>query len=99
MIHTLTGPHFNYVFEEDGNMFVRQACDCGCIDKRWQISEHDVIFSENKVLLFGNLKNLEIISNRAILGTREKSANMNFVRIYSPETYKNRSEQIVQRSS
>ena len=55
----MTGPHFQFIQEINGEMFCRDMCDCGCIDKTWKINKGDTIIA-SRPLLFGNLKELTI---------------------------------------
>jgi hypothetical protein len=61
IIHHMTGPHFQFIQEENGEMFCRDMCDCGCIDKKWKINEGDTIVAWRPCLT-GNLKGLTVIS-------------------------------------
>lgn len=53
------GPHFQFIEEINGEMFCRDMCDCGCINKKWKIKEGDEIIAFRPALN-GNLKNLKI---------------------------------------
>ena len=57
--HKMTGPHFQFIQEENGEMFCHDMCDCGCIDKKWKINEGNTIIAFRPAL-YGNLKNLII---------------------------------------
>jgi len=59
IIHYMTGPHFQFIQEENGEMFCRDMCDCGCIDKKWKINAGDTIIAFRPSLT-GNLKGLTI---------------------------------------
>lgn len=63
IIHHMKGPHFQYIQEENGEMFCRDMCDCGCIDKKWKINEGDTVIAFQPALT-GNLKRLKIISQK-----------------------------------
>ena len=59
--HHMKGPHFQFIQEVNGEMFCRDMCDCGCIDKTWKIEEGDEIIAYRPALT-GHLKNLKIIA-------------------------------------
>ena len=61
VVHYMKGPHFQFIQEENGEMFCRDMCDCGCIDKKWKIEEGDTIVAW-RPSLHGHLKNLKIIA-------------------------------------
>ena len=61
VIHHMNGPHFQFIQEENGEMFCRDMCDCGCIDKKWKINEGDTIVAF-RPSLYGHLKNLKIFA-------------------------------------
>jgi hypothetical protein len=44
-------------------MFCRCMCDCGCIDKTWEIFEGDEVCAPTRVMLTGELQNITVISN------------------------------------
>ena len=57
----MTGPHFQFIQEESGSIFCHDMCDCGCIDKKWEINEGDTIIAL-RPSLWGHLKRLKIIA-------------------------------------
>lgn len=61
VIHYMNGPHFQWIEEENGEMFCHDMCDCGCIDEKWKINEGDTIVAWRPAL-FGHLKKLKIIA-------------------------------------
>lgn len=60
-IHKMAGPFIEMIMEENGEMFCRDMCDCGCIDKKWKINEGDTIIAF-RPCLSGHLKRLKIIA-------------------------------------
>lgn len=58
-IHRMKGPHFQFIQEESGSMFCHDMCDCGCIDKKWEVKEGDTIVAF-RPSLYGHLKGLKI---------------------------------------
>lgn len=60
--HTMTGPFASFIQEENGEMFCRDICDCGCIDKKWKVNEGDTIIAFRPCLQ-GHLKRLKIIAS------------------------------------
>jgi hypothetical protein len=59
--HFMTGPFCQFIQEENGKMFCHDMCDCGCIDKKWEINEGDTIIAF-RPSLYGHLKDLTIIA-------------------------------------
>ncbi len=59
--HYMKGPHFQFIQEENGEMFCRDMCDCGCIDKKWKICEGDTVVAF-RPSLNGHLKGITIIA-------------------------------------
>ena len=59
VIHHMTGPFMSDIGEEAGEMYCRDRCDCGCVDKRWKINEGDTIIAL-RPCLSGHLKGLTV---------------------------------------
>ena len=45
VVHHATGPFMTIIGRENGEMYCRDMCDCGCIDKKWKINEGDTIIA------------------------------------------------------
>jgi hypothetical protein len=58
----MSGPHFQIIKEENGEIYCHDMCDCGCVDKKWKINEGDTIIAF-RPCLSGHLKNLHIIAS------------------------------------
>jgi len=59
--YKMTGPHFQFIKEENERMFCHDMCDCGCVDKKWEINEGDTIVAF-RPSLSGHLRHLKIIA-------------------------------------
>jgi len=73
--HHMEGPHFQFIEEENGEMFCHDMCDCGCVDKKWKINEGDIIIAF-RPLLVGKLKNLTIHALEFKMGTEKTNVTL-----------------------
>ena len=84
MTYKFKACHFHTIYEEDGKMYYHDFCDCGCQDFKGELTEGDILVSDIRIYLHGNLKRLKIYSN----GIFTKNATLIDVKCYPLNQYK-----------